>query len=245
MGTWVELGGRKIIQKLSVALVGVLASVIFTGTVSHAGSNTSIVTVDTTSLPSGVAGQDYPHVTLTASGGKAPYKYSANGLPNGLELNNITGLISGKPTKAGNFSVWVTATDSTTWQKGGPFHSASKKLTLTVSAPDVVIETVALPPAEINKPYNFRLTAAGGQHPYRFTGVLGGNFWQAGISLKPDGTLSGTPTKAGTYTSTIVAFDSTPSVDGGPYKSKPRTFELVVIKKSTCISPPCGHLAMR
>nr|WP_117215467.1 M14 family zinc carboxypeptidase [Allorhizocola rhizosphaerae] len=53
-------------------------------------------------------------VTLnnSASGGVAPYTWSATGLPAGLSINASTGQITGTPTTAGTSSVTVTATGS-------------------------------------------------------------------------------------------------------------------------------------
>ncbi|MGQ0842241.1 M28 family peptidase, partial [Actinokineospora sp.] len=48
---------------------------------------------------------------LTATGGTAPYTWSATGLPTGLSIT-AAGLISGTPTTAGTYSVTATATDS-------------------------------------------------------------------------------------------------------------------------------------
>ncbi|MGW6445475.1 M4 family metallopeptidase [Lentzea sp. NPDC055074] len=49
---------------------------------------------------------------LSASGGTAPYSWSATGLPAGLSINSGTGTISGTPTTAATSNVTVTATDS-------------------------------------------------------------------------------------------------------------------------------------
>ncbi|MFE9746538.1 S8 family serine peptidase [Saccharothrix saharensis] len=48
---------------------------------------------------------------LSASGGTAPYTFSATGLPAGLSISS-SGLVSGTPTTTGTSSVTVTATDS-------------------------------------------------------------------------------------------------------------------------------------
>ena len=49
---------------------------------------------------------------MSASGGAAPYTWSATGLPTGLSINTSSGLISGTPSTAGTFTVTVTATDT-------------------------------------------------------------------------------------------------------------------------------------
>lgn len=49
---------------------------------------------------------------LSASGGTAPYSWSATGLPAGLSINSGNGTISGTPTTAATSNVTVTATDS-------------------------------------------------------------------------------------------------------------------------------------
>ena len=55
---------------------------------------------------------------LVAKGGKAPYSWSAYGLPNGVRVNPATGVLSGSPTEAGTFTVTVVVSDSTKPQQG-------------------------------------------------------------------------------------------------------------------------------
>ena len=50
---------------------------------------------------------------MTASGGSAPYTWTATGLPAGLSINASSGLISGTPTTAATYSTTVTAKDTT------------------------------------------------------------------------------------------------------------------------------------
>ncbi|MBB5897345.1 M4 family metallopeptidase [Kutzneria kofuensis] len=83
-----------------------------TVTVSNPG-NQSTATGTAVSLP------------LSASGGTAPYTWSATGLPAGLSINASTGTISGTPTTAGSNNVTVTATDSAN-------HSGSASFTWTI-----------------------------------------------------------------------------------------------------------------
>lgn len=61
-------------------------------------------------LPNGQFGVAY-NASLTATGGTAPYTWSASGLPAGLTMGD--GVISGTPTASGSFTVTVTVTDST------------------------------------------------------------------------------------------------------------------------------------
>ncbi len=65
-----------------------------------------------TSLPSGSVGTLYDQ-TITASGGTAPYTYTAAyGLPSGWNLNPGTGELTGTPTASGVINLVVEVTDS-------------------------------------------------------------------------------------------------------------------------------------
>jgi hypothetical protein len=78
--------------------------------------------VATTSLPAATVGASYS-VTLTATGGTAPYTWSGTGV-DGLTFS-ATGLLSGKTTQAGPFTQSVTVKEST-----GATASASLALTV-------------------------------------------------------------------------------------------------------------------
>ncbi|MCW0216762.1 MAG: putative Ig domain-containing protein [Prosthecobacter sp.] len=65
---------------------------------------------DTQGMPNGIISGPYSHkIVIDESPEKTPQTYSAKNLPTGLKLDSKTGIISGKPTKAGTFSVTVSA----------------------------------------------------------------------------------------------------------------------------------------
>ena len=84
------------------------------------GTPVITVTVSPASLISGQVGNAYSQ-QFTASGGTQPYSYAITGgaLPPGLTLGTSTGVLSGTPSVANNYSFTLTATDSST---AGPYH---------------------------------------------------------------------------------------------------------------------------
>jgi hypothetical protein len=95
--------------------------------ISHAivGGGTGTVTVANPGSKTGTVGTPVS-LTLSASGGTAPYTWTATGLPTGLSIGSTTGTISGTPSAAGTYTVTATATDSAS-------HSGSATFTWTIS----------------------------------------------------------------------------------------------------------------
>jgi hypothetical protein len=79
-------------------------------------------------LTLGTVNIDYTHQLLFA-GGRAPRRWGASpgALPPGLSLNPDTGVISGKPTRAGVYTFTVTLSDST------PTSDTSQPLIITIA----------------------------------------------------------------------------------------------------------------
>jgi hypothetical protein len=75
-------------------------------------------------LPQGRVGETYPEQRFEASGGKLPYSWTlapGSSLPAGLELDQKTGGLSGKPVDAANFTFTVQVTDSANDLAARPF----------------------------------------------------------------------------------------------------------------------------
>lgn len=140
---------------------------------------------------------------LEASGDK-PILWSIVGLlPDGIELDYQTGVISGIPTTAGTYAFSVAASNS-----GG---NAEKSFTLTVNPPAPVavapsIETAELTEATVGTEYSITL-AASGTAPITWSD--NGNLPE-GLALSAEGVISGTPETAGTY-----SFKATATNAGG------------------------------
>jgi hypothetical protein len=137
-------------------------------------------------------------LALTATGGKAPYTWSATGLPDGLTLDVATGKISGTPTAATAGSVKVTVTDSV---------GATNTLTVDLPVVDrLTIKRGALRTARVGTIYSFRLTIVGGARPFRWSAAAG---LPPGITLNArTGRLYGVARKAGTYRFRVQVTDA-------------------------------------
>ncbi|TDW97400.1 putative Ig domain-containing protein [Dinghuibacter silviterrae] len=190
--------------------------------------NAATIAISPSTLPAGAVGIAYSQ-TLTASGGTAPYTYTASGLPAGLTLAS-DGTLSGTPTAGGTFNVTIVATDASTGS--GPYHG-SQSYTLTINASAITIAPATLPAATIAVNYSQTLSATGGTSPYTYA-VTGGSL-PAGLSLATDGALSGTPTAGGSFTFTVTATDA--STGAGPYKGS-TTYTLIVNAPAAIVLSP-------
>ena len=117
---------------------------------------TPAVTVTTASLAAGTVGAPYT-APLAASGGTAPYTFTATGLPTGLTVSGAS--ITGTPTEAGTFTVNVTATDATT---PTALVSAAVPLSLVIAQGAQTVAFTSTPPASPAPGTTYTVTATGG-----------------------------------------------------------------------------------
>jgi hypothetical protein len=168
----------------------------------------------------GTTGSPYSH-TFAANGSPTPFYTLASGtLPPGLSLNPITGVLNGTPTGVGAFTFTVRALNIAG-------NTVSAPVTITVGNPPPPIVT---PPAmgggtgsgqqpaaptafalgqspiqigsSVGLPYALPVIANG--NPAPTYSLIGGSL-PPGITMSPDGVLSGTPTMEGEYTFTVRA----------------------------------------
>ncbi len=145
--------------------------------------------------PNGIVGSNY-NDQLSATGGTAPYTWSASGLPNGVSIST-SGLLYGTPTGAGYSITVITVTDA----KGA---QASINFSFQVTPPSLAVATASLSNGITNASYNDQLSATGGTAPYTWSASGLPN----GVSISTSGLLYGTPQFSGSYNVTVTVYDS-------------------------------------
>jgi len=145
-----------------------------------------------------LTGQPF-NFTYSTRGGKPPVTLALTGgaLPAGLTFAN--GVITGTPTGPGNFAFTVQATD-------GLGNTTVQSSALRVVAP-LTVTTTALPSGAVGTAYSAAVAAAGGVAPLGTWSLSQGTL-PAGLTLAPDGAITGTPTAAGTSTFTVRITDA-------------------------------------
>ena len=158
----------------------------------------------------------------TLSATQSPTSFGAGSLPPGVAFNAATGAFAGTPTAAGTFLVPVTAANA--------FGTSNGTLTVTIAASAAalsaangleqpVIVSPAAAYASLGQGFTYGIVAEFGGSPYlpyppggnttawtfSATGLPPGLSVSASGSPYGDGTISGTPTKAGVYQATISA----------------------------------------
>ena len=185
------------------------------------GNVSTGLAITSDNLPDAVEGSTYPGYTITANNGAT--LFSAVGLPPSLEVNAVTGEISGTPTESGTFTVTLKANNPR-------FIEVTRVVTL------VVAPAVGQPPVVTNpgpqtlvRTASFSLDILATETPTSFD--LVGE--PAGLTINSQGEIRGsTAALAGDYDITVRATNS-----GGTGE---QTFTLTV--SNPTVTPSLSNL---
>lgn len=149
-------------------------------------------------LPPMVQGVPYDQpLTVTAGECTDPYVTSAVGLPSGIEIEDLR--IHGEPAEAGPYAFTITAVHEDSGCAGSRSYDPN--------CPALTMEPPLLPEgAECVAYPETTLSVTGGTAPYTFSVVSGS--LPPGLTLSPEGTISGVPAAAGSYAFVVHAADA-------------------------------------
>jgi hypothetical protein len=162
--------------------------------------------LEVSSSPAVISGkvQEPFTIAFSATGGEAPYKWSAlESLPRGLSLNASTGVLSGKPSRPENSVLNIRVTDS----KGFP---ATRSIPVSFTTDPLQISQIPPPPAMVGVEFLWQLEAKGGVAPYKFT-LAPGSLLPSGFYLStynPPGRILGKSKSEGPHAIKITVTDS-------------------------------------
>ena len=152
--------------------------------------------ISTNSLPNAIMFMEYNHDLSVISETSVTWDMVGPFPNNGLSFYD--GTISGTPLTSGTFYFTVKATNS-----GG---YVTKEFSITILPPmPPVITTTALADGMVGTPYSEALTADGAAP---ITWTLESGSLPTGLKLSSGGSISGTPSAAGTFTFTLKAENS-------------------------------------
>lgn len=140
------------------------------------------------SLPTMTQGTFVSAPWLSATGGAAPYRYSASGLPEGLAVDPDTGAVAGTPVSAGTYAVTVRAVDADQ-------RVAESQMSLSVMATSALVVPDRVIVAAPSVTSETSLTATGSQGVVNWS-VAAAPDW---LRVSSEGVLTVTPPRAGTY----------------------------------------------
>lgn len=131
--------------------------------------------------------------TYSIAATNQPTSYSATGLPAGLTINTVSGVIAGTPTAAGTVSIGISATNE--------IGTDNETLSLTIGYPPApIITSAATATCKIGEPLYYTITASNLPRSFSASGL------PPGFSVDAtSGRVVGVPASAGTATITVRA----------------------------------------
>lgn len=187
-------------------LICSISILAFIGCGADSGPTPTNLAISTTSLPEGQVNQPYS-ASVSSTGGALPYTWSVSpALPENLSFDTAAGAISGTPMTAAATTHTFTLRDSSV-----PSQTIQQTLSITIHPPpaELAITTASLPNGTVGQSYNRPVQASGGTPPLTWNIVAGAGALPPGLSLNSmTGTISGTPTIAGTSQFAVRVIDA-------------------------------------
>jgi hypothetical protein len=185
-----------------------------------------------TNLPPARVAQNYS-TPLIVTGGTAPYTWSIinNTLPPpGISIaTSIAGAsLAGIPNAFGIYPFTIQVRDI----RG---LTAQANVSIVVNPALLTISTTTLPNFTPNVAYQTTLSVTGGVPPYAW--VLSSGALPAGVTLRSDGVLIGTPTASGTFSFGVRVTDSPNSLVGYQGGAATRDFVMTLSGGPLSIAP--------
>ncbi|MBI5425671.1 MAG: putative Ig domain-containing protein [Opitutae bacterium] len=125
-----------------------------------------------------------------------PNSYNALGLPPGLSVDTVTGVISGTPTAIGAFGVSIAAANN--------YGRDARTLVITVVRPAPVITSALTASAQVDLPFRYAIDATNSPNAFNALGL------PPGLTVDTStGVVSGTPSASGAFAIAIAAANTT------------------------------------
>ncbi len=179
-----------------VAMAGTVAITLSATNTAGTGTATLMLnvslnapTITSANTASGNVGSAF---TFNVTATDFPSSYGATGLPAGLSINTMTGVISGTPTSAGVSMVNLTATNGA--------GTGMQTLVITITLLPPVVSSGASVSGTVTQPVSYQITASNSPTSFGASGL------PAGLSVNAmTGLISGSPTSTGTTVVTVSA----------------------------------------
>jgi hypothetical protein len=150
--------------------------------------------------PRALVGRAYADTIVAAGVGGVAWSLTAGALPPGVSLAGASGAIGGKPTVEGHYDFTITGTSGAL--------VASRAFGVDVVRPLTIVSDSNLPRAVTGTAYSTRMAADGGVGTARW--ALSSGTLPAGLLMdSASGTVSGTPTAAGSFAFSVAAATDT------------------------------------
>jgi len=183
---------------------------------------TATITVTNPATTTGTVNAAFSQ-TFTSSGGTGTMTYTtASPLPAGLTLAS-DGTLSGTPTQPGTFPIVVTATDANGCAGSGPTYN------LVIACQAITVTNPGVTTGTANVPFSQTFTQSGGVGTTTFSTA---SALPIGMTLAPNGVLSGTPTQAGGFDIVVTATDANGCAGSGV------TYHLVINCQTITVTNP-------